>query len=87
IGDNPGRTGLYIFYSAVFFGDALLFGFSAWQLPKKTRFVFFFSVFVLAANIIPTVFDQFGVADLLFMLLNVATMIVLILARTDFLRA
>ena len=85
IGDNPERSGLYIFYSAVFFGDALLFGVCAWQLPKRTKFIFYFSIFVLAVNIIPTIFDQFGLADLLFVLLNVATLFSLITSRREFL--
>ena len=84
IGDNPERSGLYIFYSIAFFGDALLFGVCAWQLPKKTKFIFFFSVFVLAANIVPTIFDQFGLADLLFVLLNIATLASLIISRKEF---
>ena len=87
IEDNPDGTALYIFYSAVFFADALLFGFCVWQLTKRTRFVFFFSVLVLAANIIPIVFDQFGLADLLFVLLNVATLVFLINARKEILHA
>ena len=87
IGDNPSRTGLYIFYAAVMFGDALLMGLCAWQLPKRTKFVFYFSVFVLAANILPTIFDQFGLPDLLFMLLNIATLVFLVMSRRDFLTA
>jgi len=85
IGNNPERSGLYIFYSAVFFGDALLFGVCTWQLSKRTRFIFHFSIFVLAVNIIPTIFDQFGLADLLFVLLNFATLFSLITSRKEFL--
>ena len=87
ISDNPDRTALYIFYALAMFGDALLMGICAWQLLKRTKFVFFFSVFVLALNIIPTIFDQFGFADLLFVLLNLVTLVALIVARKDFLTA
>ena len=87
IGDNPNRVVLYIFYALVMFGDALLMGFCAWQLPKGTKFIFFFSVFVLAANILPTIFDQFGLADLLFVLLNIATLVSLITSRKEILTA
>ena len=87
IGNNPDRTALYIFYAVILFGDALLMGFCVWQLPKRTKPIFFSSVFVLAANIIPTIFDQFGLADLLFVLLNIATLVFLILARKEFLSA
>ena len=87
IGSNPDRTVLYAFYTLVMFGDAVLMGFCAWQLPRRTKFIFFFSVFVLAFNILPTIFDQFGLADLLFVLLNIATLVSLILARQEFLPA
>ena len=87
VGDNPDRTVLYAFYAFAMFGDALLMGVCAWQLPRKTRLVFFFSVCVLALNIIPTIFDQFGLADLLFVLLNIATLVALVIARKDFLTA
>ena len=87
IGGNPERSGLYIFYSLVFFGDALLFGVCAWQFPKRTKLIFFFSVIVLAANILSTIFDQFGMADLLFILLNFATLTFLIISRKEFLPA
>jgi hypothetical protein len=78
---------LYVFYAAAMFGDAVLMGFCVWQLPKRTKFIFFFSVFVLAANIILTIFDQFGWADLFFVSLNVATLAFLITSRKEFLTA
>ena len=77
----------YPFYSFVMFGDAVIVAFCAWQLPKRTKFIFYVSVFVLALNIIPTIFDQFGLADLLFVLLNIATLISLIVARKEYLSA
>jgi len=81
---NPDRAVLYVFYAVVTFGDAVLMGFCAWQLPKRTKFMFYFSIFVLALNIIPTIFDQFGLADLLFVLLNIATLVPLIISRKEF---
>jgi len=85
ISNSPNRTTLHVFYALVMFGDVLLMGFCAWQLPKRTKFIFFFSVFVLVANIIPTIFDQFGLADLFFVLLNIGTLILLIISRKEFL--
>jgi hypothetical protein len=87
IGSNPDQTYLYVFYATAMFGDGLLMGFCAWQLPKRTKFIFYFSVFVLAANIFPTIFDQFGLPDLLFVLLNIATLVFLVMSRRDFLSA
>ena len=84
---NPGRAGLYAFYALAMFVDALLMGFCAWQLNRRTKLVFFFSGFVLALNILPTIFDQFGIADLLFVLLNITTLFVLMFSRKEFLPA
>lgn len=81
---NPGMAGLYVFYALVMFSDAAVMAFCAWQLPKSTKFIFYFSVVVLALNIFLTIFDQFGLADLLFVLLNIATLVFLILARKEF---
>ena len=84
MGGNPDQTILYVFYAVLMFGDAAVMAFCALQLPKRTRFIFYFSVFVLALNIFPTIFDQFGLVDLLFVLLNIATLVFLILARKEF---
>ena len=84
IGVKPENTSLYTFYGLLMLGDAAVMAFCAWQLPKRTKFIFYFSVFVLAFNIFPTIFDQFGLADLLFVLLNVATLVSLFLARKEF---
>lgn len=77
----------YPLYAPIMFGDAAVMAFCAWQLPKRTKFIFYFSVFVLALNIIPTIFDQFGLVDLLFVLLNFTTLISLVVARKEFLSA
>jgi hypothetical protein len=74
----------YPWYSLVMFGDAVVMAYCAWQLPKRTKFIFNFSVLVLALNIIPTIFDQFGLADLFFVLLNIAALISLVIARKEF---
>lgn len=87
IGAKPENTSLYTFYAILMFGDAAVMAFSAWQLPKRTKFIFYFSIVVLALNIFPTIFDQFGVMDLLFVLVNIATLTFLIPARKEFLPA
>lgn len=87
IAGNPGRAGLYIFYALAMFGDAVLMGFCVWQLPKRTKFIFFFAVSVLALNIFPTIFDQFGLVDLLFLLINLITLAFLVIDHKEFLSA
>lgn len=84
---NPARAGLYAFYAALMFLDAAFMVFCAFQLHKGTKFIFYFSVFVLAMNILPTIFDQFGLIDLLFVMLNIVALVSLVLARREFLPA
>lgn len=84
VGAKPENAVLYGIYTVFMLGDAAVMAFCAWQLPKRTRFIFYLSVVVLALNIFPTIFDQFGLVDLLFVLLNIATFIFLILARKEF---
>jgi hypothetical protein len=49
--------------------------------------VFYLSVAVLVLNIFPTIFDQFGLVDLLFVILNLATIFAIFTARREFLPA
>jgi hypothetical protein len=87
IGNNPNHMVLYVFYALVMFGDATVMLFCGLQLNKRTKLIFFLAVSVLAFNIIPTIFDQFGLADLLFVLLNLLTLAFLLIARKEFLPA
>ncbi len=87
INENSNRAGLYAFYAALMFFDALLMAFCAFQLPKRSKWIFNFSAFVLVLNILLTIFDQFGVVDLLFVLLNAAAFALLVLTRKEFLPA
>ncbi|MCC6567695.1 MAG: hypothetical protein IT315_00505 [Anaerolineales bacterium] len=84
---SPNQAGLYTFYVLAMFVDGALFLFCAWWLGIRTKWSFYFSLLVLAFNILPTIFDQFGLADLLFVLLNFATLIALLAARREFLPA
>jgi len=87
INTNPARTALYVFYALAMFGDAAAMLFCGLQLTKRTKQVFYLSAFVLALNIFLTIFDQFGFVDLLFVLLNFATLVSLVLARKELLPA
>ena len=85
IGTNPDQTALYVFYALAMFGDGAVMLFCALQLNKRTNLIYYISVFVLAINILPTIFDQFGLADFLFVLLNLITLVALLTARKEFL--
>jgi hypothetical protein len=87
LSENPDRAFLYIFYALAMFGDAVAMAICAWLLNRRMKYAFHISVVVLALNILPTIFDQFGLADVLFVLLNLVTLVALIAARKEFLPA
>jgi lysylphosphatidylglycerol synthetase-like protein (DUF2156 family) len=67
------------------FGDAALILFCYVQMKTKTKYAYWLAFTVLALNIILTIFDQVGVIDILFMLVNLVTLIALYLSRKEFL--
>lgn len=87
IGTKSDHMVLYIFYAVIMFVDAVVLLLCGLQLSKRTRWIFYVAVFVLMLNILPTIFDQFGLADLLFLLLNLITLAFLLIAHKEFLPA
>lgn len=87
IAANSDRATLYGFYAFAMFGDALALLVCMWLLYKRMKFAFHISVAVPAVNILLTIFDQFGLIDLLFVMLNLITLVLLIAAREEFLPA
>jgi len=87
IGGNPDRTVLYAFYAILMFGDAAVMAFCVFLLNKRKKYAYLLSVVVLALNIFATIFDQFGLVDLLFLLLIMVALVTLIMARKEFLPA
>ena len=81
---NTDRAILYGFYAFAMFADAAAMLVCVWMLNKRMKFAYHISILVLALNIPLTIFDQFGVVDLLFVLLNLAALIALIKARKEF---
>ncbi len=76
---------IYILYSVLMAGDAVCMFICGLFLARKTKLFFWFAVIVLSLNIVLTIFDQFGLADLLFVLLNIGTLSSLIIHRKEFL--
>jgi len=76
---------IYILYSVLMAGDAACMFICGFFLARKSRLLFWLAVIVLSLNIVLTVFDQFGLADLLFVLLNIGTLASLIIQRREFL--
>jgi hypothetical protein len=82
---NPNMKLVYMIYAVLMFGDALaMLACGLFVRARKTA-TFWFAVTLLGLNILLTIFDQFGLVDLLFVLLNAFTLGLLLVLRKEFL--
>jgi len=82
---NPGLNMIYKVYAILMFGDALVMLLCGLLLNRKFSGIFWIAVTILSLNIILTIFDQFGLIDLFFVLLNSSTLGLLLILRKEFL--
>jgi hypothetical protein len=68
--------------SAIMFGFACLLIWVGWRIGRMDQRFFFIGLIVLGLTIILTVTDEFGVFDLIILVLNVVTFALLIAARS-----
>lgn len=84
-GPSPDMKLLYMVYAILMLGDALAMLACGLFIRRRKALVFWFAVILLGLNIILSIFDQFGLVDLLFVLLNLFTLGPLIALRREFL--
>lgn len=82
---NPDLKIAYIIYAVLMFGDAIAMLVCGLYIGRQMKVIYWFGVIVLLFNLILTIFDQFGLIDLLFSLLNAVTLAALIAARKELL--
>ena len=80
---NPDMKVIYLILGILMLGDGVAMLVSGLWITK--RLVYWFAVIVLSLNIILTIFDQFGLIDLLFVLLNIITLFFLLRYRKELL--
>jgi len=85
LAENPDLAGFYIFYAFAMLVISAVLLFCYFQLKKRRKNIFWLTSVILALNIVLTIFDQVGFVDILFMLLNLVTLVTLYLSRKDFL--
>ena len=81
---NPDMP-IYVVYAVLMLGDALAMLLCGLFINRRIPTVFWFAVTVLSLNIILTICDQFGLIDLLFVMLNTSTLGLLINLRRELL--
>lgn len=87
IGQNPDLTGLYIVYALTMLLASIVLLVCYFWLKTKKRAAFYLTISVLILNILLTIFDQVGLADLVFLVLNAAALILFYRSRDEFLSA
>lgn len=87
IGANPETAGWVAIYAFIMLVEAGVLLLCYYRLPRRKKSIFWLAFAILALNIILPVFDQVGLADVLFILLNMATLALLYSARKEFLPA
>jgi uncharacterized membrane protein HdeD (DUF308 family) len=80
---NPDMKVIYLVYGILMLSDGVAMLVSGLWINKRQ--IYWFSVIVLSLNIILTIFDQFGLIDLLFVLLNAITLFFLFRFHKEFL--
>jgi hypothetical protein len=82
---NPTMKLIYMVYAILMLGDALAMLACGLFIRSRKVPVFWFAIILLSLNIVLTIFDQFGLVDLLFVLFNIFTLGFLITIRREFL--
>lgn len=82
---NPNLKVIYIVYAVLFLGDAIAMLICGLYINRYLKLIYWFAVTVVGLNIILTLFDQFGLIDFLFVMLNIVTLIPLLVYRKEFL--
>jgi hypothetical protein len=82
---DPNLKGIYMVYGILMLGDALGMLFCGLFINRRIPTLFWFAVTILGLNIMLTIFDQFGLIDLLFVMLNASTLGLLVNFRKEFL--
>jgi len=71
---SPDIRAIYMVYGTLVLGDALAMLLCGFFINRTIPAVFWFAVTILSLNILLTIFDQIGLIDLLFVLLNASTL-------------
>lgn len=75
---------IYVVYAFLMFVDAALMLVCGLRIQQGKKSTYWFAVILLGLNIILAIFDQIGLVDILFVLLNAFTLYLLLAYRTAF---
>ncbi|MCB9111212.1 MAG: hypothetical protein H6634_08180 [Anaerolineales bacterium] len=84
LGEKPDMAGWYAVLAFSMIMDSAIVLACYFWLKKKSKRAFQVSMFILLLNMVLTIFDQIGFVDILFVILNVAALVLLYLSRKEF---
>lgn len=81
---RPNTTTSTIVVAVLMLVNSAIFAALAWLIAKKNQWIFYFAVLFLAVHIVLTITDQFGILDLLVLVIDMVTLGILLLNRRLF---
>jgi hypothetical protein len=81
---RPNTTTSMIVIAVLMLINSAIFATLAWLIAKKNQWIFYFAILFLAAHIVLTITDQFGIFDLLVLVIDLATLGILLFNRQLF---
>jgi hypothetical protein len=86
-GDGSAQQTVFFIIAVLMFANSGAMLVTAWLLAMRRQIFFFFAIALLLVNVILTFTDQFGVFDLLTLLIDLLLLGILLARRTHFLPA
>ena len=83
LGERPGMVGWYAIYSILMLIDSVVVLACYFRLKQRSQRVFQVSMLVVLLNMILTIFDQIGIVDVIFIVLNIIALILFYMARKE----
>ena len=87
LGDSGGNISgtMLVFIATLMFVNSVVLIWIGWGIGRGQRIYYYFGLLVLAGNIFLTLTDEFGIFDVLVLVLAVVLFILLILTRSKYL--
>ena len=76
-----------LFLAILIFINSLVLFWIGWNIKKQKRFIYIISLCYILLNLILTITDDFGILDLLALIINIITLILLIANRRYWLKS
>ena len=83
LGERPEMAGWYAIYSIFMIVDSVIVLACYFGLRKPSKRILQVSKFILVMNMVLTIFDQIGIVDIIFIVLNLAALVLLYLSRKE----